>query len=291
MKAIIMAGGQGTRLYPLTKTNNKHLLPIYNKPMIYYPLTILIAAGITQFCIVTNNCDVGEFQSLLSDGSHLGVSIEYRTQEAPGGIAEGVLIAENFIGSDSVAMMLGDNIFFGSDILNEKISDFSKGALIFACYMEDPRPFGVITLDEFQNPIQIQEKPTSIISNFAIPGVYLFDNMVIEYARQLKPSNRGELEITDIHQRYLNNSTLEVCQLSRGFVWIDSGSDVSMYEASSYIKDTERRQGRFLGCPEEAAFRRGLISLAQLESEIELMPRCSYRKYLQELHLEYQNKE
>ena len=280
MKGIVLAGGAGSRLYPLTQVASKQLQPVYDKPMVYYPLTVLIAAGIRQICLISTPNDLPRFQQLLGDGSQWGISIEYREQARPEGIAQAFLIAESFIGNDSVALILGDNIFLGGDAFPRAIADFSGGASIFAYHGNDPQRYGVVEFDAQGQAVSLEEKPTQPRSNFAVPGVYLYDHQVVEIARQLKPSTRGELEITDINKDYLHRGKLRVNRMSRGSVWLDSGTSSSLHDASSYVQTIEKRQGVKLGCPEEAALHRGFISQTDFEKLVEGLPECEYRDYL-----------
>jgi glucose-1-phosphate thymidylyltransferase len=281
MKGIVLAGGAGSRLYPLTQVASKQLQPVYDKPMVYYPLTVLIAAGISQICLISTPNDLPRFQQLLGDGSQWGISIEYLEQVHPEGIAQAFLIAESFIGNDSVALILGDNIFLGGDAFPRALAEFSGGASIFAYHVNDPQRYGVVEFDAQGQAISLEEKPVRPRSNFAVPGVYLFDHHVVEIARQLKPSSRGELEITDINKDYLNRGKLRVIRMSRGSVWLDSGTSSSLHDASSYVQTIEKRQGIKLGCPEEAALHRGFMTSQQFATLVSGMPCCEYRAYLQ----------
>ena len=280
MKAIILAGGQGSRLYPLTLVSSKQLQAVYDKPMIYYPLTVLIAAGIREFCIITTPLDLHRFQNLLGDGARWGIKIVYRTQEHPRGIAEAFLIAEDFIGGESLALMLGDNIFFGGDAFPRAMAEFSGGAFVFAYQVKRPQDYGVVEFDSSGKALSIEEKPANPKSHYAVPGIYLYDNRVLDIARRLSPSARGELEITDVNRAYLELGELYVRRLSRGFVWLDAGTSSALQEASAYIETVERRQGVKLGCPEEAALTRGFVSLREFRALVESMPSCEYRDYL-----------
>jgi len=280
VKAIILAGGSGSRLYPLTAIVSKQLQAVYDKPMIYYPLTVLISAGIREFCLISTPHDLPRFHNLLGDGSQWGISIEYRPQPRPAGIAQAFDIAADFIGSDDVALMLGDNIFFGGDAFPRAVAEFRGGALIFAYQVTDPEQYGVVEFDANNHAISIEEKPAQPKSSFAVPGVYLYDRECIEIARSLSPSPRGELEITDVNRAYLARGLLRVQRLSRGFVWLDAGTSSALHEASSYVATVERRQGVKLGCPEEAALVRGFLNLAQFRRHLTSMPTCEYRDYL-----------
>ena len=280
MKGIILAGGAGSRLYPLTLVASKQLQPVYDKPMVYYPLTTLIESGIREFCLISGPRDLPRFQQLLGNGKAWGLSIEYREQPKPGGIAQAFLIAESFIGSDAVALILGDNIFYGGDSLQRAFSEFAGGATIFGYHVQDPRRYGVVEFDAEGRAISIEEKPKQPKSSYAVPGLYLYDNDVVALARQLKPSARGELEITDLNVAYLRQRKLKVFRLSRGFAWLDAGTSSSLHDASAYVQTIETRQGIKIGCPEEAAFRRGFISLKQLDALTAAMPDCEYKQYL-----------
>ncbi len=286
MKGILLAGGTGSRLYPLTQVTSKQLQPVYDKPMVYYPLTVLMAAGIRDICLITTPQDQARFQTLLGDGSAWGIRLEYRTQERPAGIAEALLIAESFIADSPVALMLGDNIFFAGDAFPKAVSDFQDGATVFAYHVHDPERYGVVEFDDEGRAVSLEEKPSEPKSNFAVPGAYLFDAQVIEKARHVKPSARGELEITDVNKAYLVEGRLRVVRLSRGTAWLDAGTSSSLHEASAYVQTIEKRQGMKLGCPEEAALRRGFLSLEAFEALVAAMPNCEYREYLSDLAAE-----
>jgi glucose-1-phosphate thymidylyltransferase len=281
MKGIILAGGAGSRLFPLTLVASKQLQPVYDKPMVYYPLTVLVASGIREFCLISTPTDLPRFRALLGDGRAWGLSIEYREQPRPEGIAQAFLIAASFIGSDPVTLVLGDNIFFGGDAFPRAVAEFKSGATIFGYHVKDPARYGVVEFDEEGRAISIEEKPAQPKSNYAVPGIYLYDNQVVGLAKALKPSARGELEITDLNVAYLRAGQLRVIRLSRGFAWLDAGTSTSLYEASAYVQTIEKRQGVKIGCPEEAAFVRGFLSLEQLEALVNRMPRCEYRAYLE----------
>lgn len=280
MKGIILAGGAGSRLYPLTLVASKQLQPVFDKPMVYYPLTTLIENGVREFCLISTPQDLPRFWQLLGDGKKFGISIDYREQAKPAGIAQAFLIAESFIGKDSVTLILGDNIFYGADSFKKAFADFSTGATIFGYHVHDPERYGVVEFDKDGNAISIEEKPKQPKSNYAVPGLYLFDNQVVEIAQNLKPSARGELEITDVNVEYLRRKQLHVARLSRGFAWLDAGTSTSLHEASAYVQTIERRQGIKIGCPEEAAFRRGFLSQPEIETLMGQMPNCEYRDYL-----------
>lgn len=280
MKGIILAGGAGSRLYPLTLVASKQLQPVYDKPMVYYPLTTLIEAGIREICLISTPQDLPRFRQLLGDGSAWGLHIDYREQRRPEGIAQAFLIAESFIGPDSVTLILGDNVFYGGDNFGKAFSEFKSGATIFGYHVKDPERYGVVEFDDTGQAISIEEKPKEPKSNYAVPGLYIFDNSVVQITRNLKPSARGELEITDVNVEYLRRGALRVRRLGRGFAWLDAGTSSSLHEASAYVQTIEKRQGIKIGCPEEAAFRHHFLSLDQLESLAQKMPRCEYREYL-----------
>jgi glucose-1-phosphate thymidylyltransferase len=280
MKGIILAGGAGSRLFPLTRVASKQLQPVFDKPMVYYPLTTLIESGVREFCLISTPSDLPRFWQLLGDGTAWGLKIEYREQPNPAGIAQAFLIAESFIGTDAVTLILGDNIFYGGDSFQRAFAEFNGGATIFGYHVHDPERYGVVEFDPAGKAISIEEKPKEPKSNFAVPGLYLYDNSVLAITKALKPSARGELEITDVNVEYLKRGQLRVSRLGRGFAWLDAGTSSSLYEASAYVQTIEKRQGIKVGCPEEAAFRRGFISLAQLEGLVGNMPNCEYRDYL-----------
>jgi len=281
MKGIILAGGAGSRLYPLTLVASKQLQPVYDKPMVYYPLTTLIENGIRELCLISTPHDLPRFQQLLGDGSAWGLSIVYREQPKPAGIAQAFLIARDFIGADPVTLILGDNLFYGGDTFQKAFSEFQSGATIFGYQVEDPQRYGVVEFGPDGKAISIEEKPTAPRSNFAVPGLYLYDNDVVAIAQALKPSGRGELEITDVNLEYLRRGTLRVGKLNRGFAWLDAGTSSSLHDASAYVQTIEKRQGIKIGCPEEAAFRRGFLSLNQFTTVISTIPTCEYRSYLE----------
>jgi glucose-1-phosphate thymidylyltransferase len=283
-KGIILAGGSGTRLHPLTTVVSKQLLPIYDKPLIYYPLSTLMLAGIREILLITTPHDVENFRSLLGDGSQLGIGISYAVQSKPEGLAQAFIIGDQFIGNDSVALILGDNIFYGygfSKTLNSIATD-NSAATIFAYFVKDPERYGVIEFDNQGNAISLEEKPQSPKSQFAIPGLYFYDNQVIEMAQNLKPSARGELEITDINRLYLNNNQLRVHNLGRGFAWLDTGTPESMIQAANFVETIEQRQGLKIACIEEVAFRLGFIDRAQLDRLADGI-RNSYGDYLRSI--------
>jgi glucose-1-phosphate thymidylyltransferase len=281
MKGIILAGGAGSRLYPLTLVASKQLQPVYDKPMVYYPLTTLIEGGIRELCLISTPHDLPRFKQLLGDGSRFGVTIEYREQEKPAGIAQAFLIAESFIGGDNVTLILGDNIFYGGDSFQRAFADFKGGATIFGYHVNDPERYGVVEFDAQGRAVSIEEKPKQPKSNYAVPGLYICDNSVVEIVKNLKPSARGELEITTVNVEYLQRGQLRVHRLNRGFAWLDAGTSSSLQDASAYVQTIETRQGIKIGCPEEAAFRQNFVSLAQLEAIVNAMPNCEYRCYLE----------
>jgi glucose-1-phosphate thymidylyltransferase len=280
MKGIILAGGAGSRLFPLTLVASKQLQPVYDKPMVYYPLTTLIESGVREFCLISTPQDLPRFQQLLGDGSQWGLSIEYREQARPEGIAQAFLIAESFIGRDDVTLILGDNVFYGGDGFQRAFAEFRGGATIFGYHVNDPERYGVVEFDSDGQAISIEEKPKQPRSDYAVPGLYIYDNEVVSIARNLKPSARGELEITAVNVEYLRRKQLRVYRLNRGFAWLDAGTSSSLHEASAYVQTIEKRQGIKIGCPEEAAFRAGFLSLEQLEALTGRIPKCEYRDYL-----------
>ena len=283
MKGIILAGGAGSRLFPLTLVASKQLQPVYDKPMVYYPLTTLIEGGIREFCLISTAQDLPRFRQLLGDGSAWGLAIEFREQPKPQGIAQAFLIAESFIGQDAVTLILGDNVFYGGDSFARASAEFRGGAAIFGYHVNDPERYGVVEFDADGRAISIQEKPKQAKSNYAVPGLYIYDNHVLTIAKNLKPSARGELEITDVNVEYLRRGQLHVHRLGRGFAWLDAGTSSSLHEASAYVQTIEKRAGLKIGCPEEAAFRRGFLSLDQLEALTGEIPKCEYREYLVEV--------
>ena len=280
MKGIILAGGAGSRLFPLTRVASKQLQPVYDKPMVYYPLTTLIEGGIRELCVISTPQDLPRFMQLLGDGKVWGLTIEYREQLKPSGIAQAFLIAESFIGDDSVTLILGDNVFYGGDSFHRAFAEFKTGATIFGYHVNDPERYGVVEFDAQGRAISIEEKPKQPRSSYAVPGLYLYDNNVVAITRALQPSARGELEITDVNMAYLQRGELRVHRLSRGLAWLDAGTSSSLHEASAYVQTIEKRAGVKIGCPEEASFRAGFLSLAQLEELTGKMPNCEYREYL-----------
>lgn len=283
MKGIILAGGAGSRLFPLTLVASKQLQPVYDKPMVYYPLTTLIENGVREICLISTPQDLPRFQQLLGNGERWGLSIEYREQAKPEGIAQAFLIAASFIGKDPVTLILGDNIFYGADVFQKAFKDFQRGARIFGYRVHDPCRYGVVEFDAQGKAVSIEEKPKQPKSSYAVPGLYIFDNDVVAITKALKPSARGELEITDVNMEYLRRGTLQVSPLSRGFAWLDAGTSTSLHEASAYVQTVEKRSGIKIGCPEEAAFRQGFLTQDGLQREIERLPRCEYRDYLEEV--------
>jgi glucose-1-phosphate thymidylyltransferase len=283
MKGIILAGGAGSRLYPLTLVASKQLQPVYDKPMVYYPLTTLIESGVSEICLISTPHDLPRFRQLLANAASWGVKIDFREQAKPAGIAQAFLIADTFIRNDPVALILGDNIFYGGEAFHQAFDKFTDGAVIFAYQVKDPERYGVVEFDRFGKAISIEEKPKAPKSDYAVPGLYIFDNTVVTVSRNLKPSARGELEITDVNLEYLKQDKLRVHRLSRGFAWLDAGTSSSLHDASAYVQTIEKRQGIKIGCPEEAAFRRGFMNLEQFDKVIQSMPNCEYREYLRDV--------
>ena len=288
MKGIILAGGSGTRLYPLTKAISKQIMPIYDKPMIYYPLSTLMLAGIREVLIISTPRDLPVFKELLGDGSQLGMDIQYAVQEAPNGLAEAFIIGADFIGKDAVALVLGDNIFYGQSFSKVLLSaaqrtESEPGATIFGYYVRDPREYGVVEFDENGVAISIEEKPANPKSNYAVPGLYFYDNSVVEIAKTIKPSARGELEITAVNNEYLNRGNLHVETLGRGFAWLDTGNHDMLLQAAEFVSTFQKRQGMYVSCIEEIAYKRGFIDKEQLLKLAEPLMKTDYGKYLVEV--------
>ncbi len=285
-KGIILAGGAGSRLYPLTLVSSKQLQPVYDKPMIYYPLATLMMAGISDILIISTPLDTPRFQALLGDGSRWGIRLTYKVQPEPKGIAQAFLVGEEFIAGDPVCLILGDNIFYGKMGLDRAVGEFSGGALIFGYYVNDPERYGVVQFDAAGKAVDIEEKPTAPKSNYAVPGLYLYDGKVSEIARNLTPSPRGELEITDVNLEYLRRGELMVEKLGRGIAWLDTGTHQSLLEASHFIGTLEARQGLKIACLEEIALRMGFIDCRKMAEVIESTPKSSYREYLARVYNE-----
>ncbi len=282
-KGIILAGGSGSRLYPVTQVACKQLLPIYDKPMIYYPLSTLMLFGITEILLISTPKDIPQFQSLLGDGNHLGLNISYKIQEKPSGIAQAFIIGKEFIGSDNVVLILGDNIFYGVYDFLRHARQFQGGALVFGYYVRDPQRYGVVEFDEMGRVVSIEEKPKQPKSNYAVTGLYIYDNRVAEIARNLKPSGRGELEITDVNKAYLDEGLLRVEKLGRGIAWLDTGTHESMLDAANFISTIEKRQGQKIACIEEIAYRMRFINRQQMTTLLGKMADNEYKKYLLEV--------
>jgi len=283
MKGVILAGGSGSRLNPLTKAISKQLIPIYDKPMIYYPLSTLMLAGIKDILIISTPKDLPKFMDLLGDGREIGLNFFYKKQPKPEGIAQAFIIGEEFIGDDSVCLILGDNLFYGHNLSKtlQNVAQLEQGAYIFGYWVSDPQRYGIVEFNKSNKVISIEEKPKIPKSNYAVPGLYFYDNKVVAIAKNLKPSARGELEITDVNLNYLNRGKLKVELFGRGYAWLDTGTPDSLLDASNYIATIERRQGLKIGCIEEVAFRMGYISKNRFVEKIEKLPMNIYRKYLE----------
>jgi glucose-1-phosphate thymidylyltransferase len=282
MKGIILAGGQGTRLYPVTLAISKQILPIYDKPMIYYPMSVLMLAGIREILIISTPRDIGAFKELFGDGGKLGLKLDYRIQSEPRGLAEAFIIGEDFIGNDRVALVLGDNIFYGrgfSGMLHNAAAR-ETGATIFGYYVKDPAAYGVVSFDENGTVLDIEEKPKQPKSNYAVPGLYFYDNEVVGIAKSIKPSARGELEITEVNKRYLKKGALKVELMGRGMAWLDTGNHDSLLDASNYVASIQKRQGLYISCIEEIAYKQGFIGREQLLALAESMKATDYGRYL-----------
>lgn len=285
MKGIILAGGSGTRLYPLTEVTSKQLLPIYDKPMIYYPLSVLMNAGIRDILIISTPQDLPRFKDLLKDGSAYGINLSYKEQLAPNGLAEAFIIGEDFIGNDNCAMVLGDNIFFGENFTNrlKEASNKKTGATIFGYYVDDPERFGIVEFDKDGKAISIEEKPEKPKSNYCVTGLYFYDNEVVKYAKSLKPSKRGELEITDLNRIYLEKGNLNVVLLGKGFTWLDTGTHESLVDATNFVRTVETHEHRKIACLEEIAYLNNWIDKNKMEEAINKYKKNQYGKYLQDV--------
>ena len=282
MKGIILAGGSGTRLYPLTKAISKQIMPIYDKPMIYYPLSVLMLANIREILIISTPRDLPVFEELLGDGSQLGIKLEYKVQEHPNGLAEAFIIGEEFIGDDNVCLILGDNIFYGAGFsgLVEEAATLKEGAVVFGYPVKDPRAYGVVEFDKKGKAISLEEKPENPKSNYAIPGLYFYDNTVVKKSKSIKPSARGELEITTINEEYLKEGKLNVKQLGRGVAWLDTGTHEALLEAANFVQTVQNRQGLYIACHEEIAYQKNWISEVELNKLAEPMIKTAYGQYL-----------
>ncbi len=285
MKGIILAGGSGTRLYPLTKSISKQIMPVYDKPMIYYPLSTLMLAGIREILLISTPRDLPVFEDLFGDGSQLGLDMHYAVQETPRGLADAFVIGEQFIGTDTAALVLGDNIFYGQSFSRvlQRAAAIQEGAVIFGYYVKDPREYGVVAFDEDGMAYSIEEKPEHPKSNYAVPGLYFYDNDVVEIAKNVKPSARGEIEITSVNREYLNRGRLKVETLGRGFAWLDTGTHDSLLDAADYVAAVQKRQGLYVSCIEEIAYKRGFIGHDQLVALAQPLLKTAYGKYLMDI--------
>ena len=285
MKGIILAGGSGTRLYPLTKAISKQIMPIYDKPMIYYPLSVLMLANIREILLISTPRDLPVFEELLGDGSQLGIKLEYKVQKYPNGLAEAFILGEKFIGDDNVCLILGDNVFYGAGFsgLLEEAAKLKEGAVVFGYPVKDPRAYGVVEFDKNGKAISLEEKPENPKSNYAIPGLYFYDNTVVKKSKSIKPSARGELEITTINEEYLKEGKLNVKQLGRGITWLDTGTHESLLQAANYVETIQNRQGYYVACIEEIAYRKKWINEIQLRQIADTMLKTDYGKYLIDL--------
>jgi glucose-1-phosphate thymidylyltransferase len=285
MKGIILAGGSGTRLYPLTKAISKQIMPIYDKPMIYYPLSVLMLANIREILLISTPRDLPVFEELLGDGSQLGIKLKYKVQKYPNGLAEAFILGEEFIGDDNVCLILGDNVFYGAGFsgLLEETAKLKEGAVVFGYPVKDPRAYGVVEFDKNGKAISLEEKPENPKSNYAIPGLYFYDNTVVKKSKSIKPSARGELEITTINEEYLKEGKLNVKQLGRGITWLDTGTHESLLQAANYVETVQNRQGYYIACIEEIAYRKKWINEIQLRQIADTMLKTDYGKYLMDL--------